>query len=156
MADSWTHRVFSAQARLPEPGALLEFVNSGGPTTTGSFRGDDRGWFAVQLTSATGLELQVERFLADEEGIRAELNSWAAWLETMENRPPIPALMVRVVTAAQVFTVVQPVRADNVQCDSQACQMLCQYLASQTDGVYQLDGRGFFGGAGELLLPLEE
>ena len=30
---------------------------------------------------------------------------------------------------------------------------LAQYLAGQTDGVYQLDGDGWFTADGELLLP---
>ncbi len=156
IGDSWTHRVFSAQATHPEPGALLEFVNSNGLSATGHFHGDDRGWFAVELSLATGVTIEIQRFFADEEGIRAELNSWAAWLETVEGWPAVPDLMVRVVTAAQVFTLVQALRPDDKQSDFQTCQRVCQYLAGQTDGVYQLEGRGFFAGAGELLLPLEE
>src|SRR5689334_1570405 len=91
--------------------------------------------------------LLVERFGADEEGIRAELNSWAAFLETCDGPHAVP-LMERAIQTRQLFTIHDPAgdRPDP------GCVALCRRLAAETAGFYQVDGVGFFDADGTLLV----
>ena len=90
--------------------------------------------------------LTLECFRADEEGIRAELNSWAAFLETCDGPHHIP-LMERTIQTKQLFTLHDP--TDEAPF---ACITLCRHLASITAGFYQIDDIGFFDAAGTLLV----
>ena len=82
------YRVFGTADTEPQPAALLDHVRGCGSEITGHFRGDDQGWFAADLMGADeDSVVRLERFLANEEGIRAELNTWAAWLETAQENP---------------------------------------------------------------------
>ncbi len=157
MFDDWWHRVFGRSQTEPDPAALLEHLRRQGFPVTGHFRGDDQGWFAAEITFEDGVTpMQVERYLASEEGIRAELNSWAAWLETLEENPHAGPLMQHMVGTAQVFTVRQPVRVSKVLRSAPHCWEACLFLAQATDGVFQIDGRGFFDAQGNLLVDAEE
>ncbi len=145
------YRVFAATASEPAPAALLEQLQSLGLNASARFRGDDLGWFRAELLSE-GAEtpLHLERYLAGEEDIRAELNSWAAWLETQENNPHHGPLMERMISAAQVFTL----HEEEADADNETLGLaVCRFLARVTDGVYQVDGRGFFAADGNLLVP---
>jgi hypothetical protein len=155
MSRSWRHRVFAAHAVLPQPADLLEFATTSGVAATGHFKGDDQGWFFAELSAPGALALEIECFRADEEGVRGELNSWAAWLETLEASPQVPALMARIATAQQVVTILQPLRPDLRDDDRAACEKLCRFLAGLADGIYQLDGLGLFAADGQLLLSAE-
>jgi hypothetical protein len=139
------YRVFGAGHVEPTPGALLERLNQLA-AVSGRFSGDDAGWFGAELVVAESVTLQVERFLSTEEGVRAELNSWAAHLETLGDGPEYTLLMERMIQTYQMFTVgVSATAGDGV------CVALCRFLAETTDGVYQIDGRGFFAADGTLL-----
>lgn len=133
------YRVFgSNEAQIP-PETLLEHLQ-----VPGYFRGDDQGWFQVEL-AVQGDTIQVNRYLATEEGIRAELNNWAAWLEGNAAEPE--PLMQHLISTTQVFVWKK-------QDDHQAqalCTALCQFLARETAGIYQIDGQGFFDRQGRLL-----
>src|SRR5581483_9208979 len=76
-------RVFGSTEEAPEPGEVLAFVN-GLVVATGNFGGDEAGWFRAEILCESAPPLEIERFLASEKGLRAELNSWAAWVETHE------------------------------------------------------------------------
>src|ERR1700737_2962147 len=103
------YRVFGTNDTQPAPAALLEHLQRQGHAVTAKFRGDDQGWFAVQIRSTTAeTPVQLERFLAAEEGIRAELNSWAAWLETMEQHPQHVLLMSHMIGTRQLVTLEFP------------------------------------------------
>jgi hypothetical protein len=93
-----------------------------------------------------GVSLQLERYIAGEDGLRAELNSWAAWLETQESAPEHVALMERMIQTAQLFTL-------HANAESAAAEQLCRFLAGSTAGIYQIDGRGLFAANGSLLVP---
>ena len=138
------YRVFGASDAEPAPAAILEWLN-GLASVAGAFHGDEAGWFRAELTVAGATTLELERFLSTEEGVRAELNSWAAHLEACGDGPENVRLMERIIQVRQLFTVQGPAEADGV------CVALCQLLAETTDGVYQIDGRGFFGADGALL-----
>ena len=110
-------------------------------------------WYRVfgSLDTATAdlgvsTPLTLERYRADEEGIRAELNSWAAFLETCAG-PHHILLMERAIQTRQLFTLHDPTGdADR------ACVALCQRLAAVTAGFYQIDGFGFFDADGTPLV----
>jgi hypothetical protein len=142
------YRVFGGNDKLPAPAAVLECLRALGAAVHGDFRGDDSGWYAAAIEVGDGRSFSLERFLADEEGIRAELNGWAAWLETCGDGPPIVLLMERIVQSRQLFTLSGP--------DERLCIGLCRFLAEATTGLWQADGRGIFAADGTLLVPERE
>ena len=119
---------------------------------TGSFTGDAAGWFRADLTLGAGAPLALERFTSDEEGIRSELNSWAAYLETCTHSPQHGPLMERVIQARQLFTVSRPADHPDESASARVCVELCRFLAGATAGFYQIDEQGFFSAAGTLLV----
>jgi hypothetical protein len=146
-------RVFGANDAQPDPAALLEHLRSQGLEITGQFRGDEQGWFAAAFIFADGgTPVHLERYLASEEGIRHDLNSWAAWLETADYSPNYGVLMQRVIATTQLFTLRRPVDNPNEILVEKVCVAVCQYLARETAGMYQVDDEGFFDPKGELLL----
>ncbi len=142
------YRIFGSSSEMPQPERILAFLDSQKVSVSGEFATDESGWYQADLR-IDGISLQLERYLADEPGIRAELNSWAAWLETREDAPEHARLMERMIQTAQLFT---------LQCDepsansNRVCVALCRYLAEATAGVYQIDARGFFAADGTLLV----
>ncbi|HYT87247.1 MAG TPA: hypothetical protein VEL76_00875, partial [Gemmataceae bacterium] len=99
------YRVFAANEVCPEPGALLAHLHGLGLTVTGRFRGDDQGWFRAELLLEEDAAIEVDCYLATEEGIRQELNTWAAWLETTPEGPLQDRLMLQVIGTRRVFTI---------------------------------------------------
>src|SRR5919197_4936890 len=146
------YRVFGGNNVEPAPGAVLAHLNGLGAAVTGRFRGDADGWFEAELLVADTTPLHLERFLAGEEGIRAELNSYVAWLETREEGPHHGSLIARVVQTAQLFTLERPDGPGDADRLDRLCVGLCRFLAEATAGVYQVDGEGFFAADGVLLL----
>jgi len=123
---------------------VLEHLRGLGVTGRASFRGDDAGWTALEIEAADGVPpLLLQCYLSSEPGIRAELNSWAAWLETCQDNSHHAALMERVIQTKQLYT---------LQGQDRICESLCRHLAALTDGVWQADGAGFFDRDGTLLL----
>ena len=144
------YRVFAAAEQQPEPAQLLELLRSHGITGRAQLRGDEEGWTALEVALAAGADpLLLECFLASEPGIRAELNNWAAWLETCEDNPHHALLMERVIQARQLYTLRQPGNAGPDL--DEVCAGLCRYVAAG-EGVYQADGAGFFAADGTLLV----
>ncbi len=147
------YRVFGTNDGEPAPAALLEHLRGLAADVTGHFRGDDRGWFHADLPfAASGTPLDLERFLAAEEGVRADLNAWAAELENCDYSPNHVPLMEHVVRTTQLFTLRRPLDAADEVLAEKLCVGVCRFLARQTDGVYQADGQGFFAADGTLLL----
>ena len=105
---------------------------------------DDDDWHRAEIST----DLVLERFRADEEGIRAELNSWAAFLETCDG-PHVFRLMERAIQTKQLFTIHNPTGDGGLD---RECNTLCQHLARITEGFYQADGLGFFDADGTLLV----
>ncbi len=139
------YRIFAGTEAEPQPADLLQHLRVSGFVVESHFQGDERGWFRGTLSPS----LLLERYLADEDGIRAELNTWAAWLETQENNRYSQSLMTRMITTRQLFTLhllAEDVRLENL------CRAICQFLARHTDGVYQIDDVGFFAADGECLV----
>jgi hypothetical protein len=151
--EKW-YRVFGSNEAAVAPAALLSALSRHvGAEVTGRFRGDGLGWFEAEL-ALRGTRLELQRYLTDEEDLRDDLNTWAAWLETAEDNPDAPRLMRQVIGTTQLFTFRQVDRADEdaVNLLEELCTGLCQFLAHETKGVYQVDGKGFFDAEGMLLV----
>ena len=98
---------------------------------------DAQGWFEATLHPGA---LGVERYVAGEEGLRAELNAWAAWVETCALDPE--PLMQRLIGTQQLVCVEGP---------PESARAACEMLARMHDGVFQVDGTGLFAADGTLL-----
>ncbi len=143
------YRVFGTGEAAPEPAALLEHLRLRTPAR-GDFRGDEQGWFRAEFRrDGDGIPLVLDRYLTTEDGIRDQLNTWAAWIETAEDNPNHGPLMGHMIGTKQLFTLERP---DGPEWPDDWCVGLCQYLARETDGVYQADGVGFANADGAVLL----
>ena len=142
------YRVFSPNPEPVSPLALAEHLHAAGFAVEPHFRGDDLGWTSGELRFA-GKLLRIDRYLTTVDDIREDLNSFAAELESKETTHTA-GLMRRVIQSQQLIA---------FQCDDMECEPPClhtvQYLAVQSDGIYQIDGQGWFAATGELLVAEE-
>jgi len=146
------YRVFCRGDSALTPASLLGFLQDRGMPTQTHFRGDDLGWTAAEFKYGVGSPVYAERFLAGEDDLRNDLNSWAAFLETCDYSPNHGMLMERVIQSQQMITLRKPIdHADDISID-RLCLLICQYLARETDGIYQIDDDGWYTPDGELLL----
>jgi hypothetical protein len=143
------YRIFAALDAVPGPAAIEACLAALGGNVRCSFHADESGWYRAEFAWGEGAAIVVERFLADEDGIRAELNAWAGYLETKEASPHHQALMERTIQARQLFTIEQP---DDHANAARLCEALCRHLAEVADGFFQIDDRGFFAADGSLLV----
>lgn len=141
---TWT-RVFGSNEREPEGGAVLQHLHERGHEFQARFHGDDQGWFRLVLHTEDGI-VNVERYLATEADVRQELNTWAAWLETRADNPHHLQLMSRIIASPQVVTI------EAAESGSDLARDLTQWLANLVEGVYQIDGAGFFAANGTMLV----
>jgi hypothetical protein len=149
------HRVFGTADAEPDRAALVGELRGLFPQdSTVRFRGDDQGWYAAEVLSPGAPEpWRLDRYLSTEEGIRHELNNWAAWLETVEDNPNHGWLMRHLVSTRQVFTFELEIGGLDKRATINAwCHRLCRILAGETAGVYQIDNEGFFAADGTLML----
>ena len=95
-------RVFGTNDIQPEPAQLLEHLHGLGVDVPCDFGGDAHGWFRADFTyEEKAPPLHLERFLAEDDDIRDDLNACAAWLETVESHAVVPRLL-ECITAADV------------------------------------------------------
>jgi len=146
-------RVFGTSDCAPEPAAILEHLRGLGAKAQGHFGGDEHGWFKADFVHDANIApLHMDRYLSREDDIRDDLNAWAAWLETLEANPVVPRLMQCMIDTQQLFALRCPRdQADDIGVQK-LCVGLCQYLADQTRGVYQVDTQGFFAPDGRPLV----
>src|SRR3954468_6148693 len=98
--------VFGTSDATPDPDGLLAHLRSLNLPVTGHFRGDDLGWFACELRlPGGGTPVYLERYSTAADGLRDDLNTWAAWLETQDHDPNHLSLMQRVIATRQMVTV---------------------------------------------------
>ena len=144
-------RVFAKLTDGPMPDAIAGCLQTLSSTVSTEFQGDEVGWFrGIINIPELGNVLTLERYLTSEQGIRAELNRWVAWLETHESNPQLGLLIDHLTATSQLFTIT--VDGDE---SSQALSLgtsLSRFIARQTDAIYQIDGQGFFDMDGALLL----
>jgi hypothetical protein len=146
------YRVFSLNESEPSPAVLAEYLHALGLAVQPHFKGDDLGWTEGELRLPTGSPVLLSRFLTKEDDLRDDLNAHAAELETMTDSPNSAPLMQRVIQTKQLITLRKPVDvADEVLVD-RVLDEAVRFLAGSTDGVYQIDGRGWFAANGELLV----
>jgi hypothetical protein len=150
-------RIFGTNDAEAEPAVLVELARVLEPSVTAKFSGDDQGWFrAIFTVDPDEPRLILERYLASEEGIRSQIMTWIAWLETRETEPNRDSLMDHLVAVKQLFTLHMEEDGDEASWTSILPEALCQCLARTTNGVYQADGWGFFTASGELMLAEEQ
>ena len=146
------YRVFCRSDAEVMPDDLLAHVQQPGRPVTASFRGDDLGWTAAELSLGSGTPVHVERYLTGEDELRDDLNTWAAWLETQDHEPNHARLMEHVIQSKQLVTIRKPIDSPNESAAEDVCRAVCRHLAEQADGVYQVEGDGWYSAAGERLL----
>jgi hypothetical protein len=146
------YRVFSSLATVPDPAGLEACLAGLGIAVPCSFSADEAGWYRADVAAGPGPAIAVERFGADEEGIRAELNAWAGYLELQEGSPHSQVLMERVIQSRQLFTIERPADPPDQALAERLCEALWRHLARVTDGLVQIDERGFFAADGALLV----
>jgi hypothetical protein len=142
------YRVFGRSESEPPLAALAEDLHAAGLPVEPHFKGDDLGWTSGELRAPGGAVVKVERYLTDADDLRDDLNAYAAELETRDS-PHSAALMQHAIQTRQLVTLEPPADAD---LDS-LLVAACRFIAVATDGVYQIDGKGWFSAAGELLIP---
>lgn len=146
-------RVFSRSADEVPPASLAEHLHAAGLPVVPHFRGDDHGWTSAELVlPGGGTPVRLARYLTDVDDLRADLNTFAAELETMDYSPHHRPLMERVIQSKQLVTVRRPLdHADEITLD-RVCLEVVRLVAARTDGVYQIDGQGWHAADGLLLL----
>lgn len=147
------YRVFGRSSNDVPPAALTAHLHAAGLPVEPHFKGDDLGWTSGELRLA-GLNTPVllDRYLAKEDAIRDDLNAYAAILETCDYSPNHASLMERVIQSQQLVVLRKPLDAINEVALEKLLIESCRFLASHTDGVYQIDGEGWFSADGTLLL----
>lgn len=147
------HRVFGRSLEPVSPAALAAHLHAAGLAVEPHFKGDDLGWTAGELRLPDGgTPVFLERYLAKEDDLRDDLNAYAAELETMDYSPNSGPLMGRVIQTQQMVTLRKPLAAaDEVTLDRVMAET-CRFLAAHADGVYQVDGHGWFAADGTLLV----
>lgn len=146
------YRIFCLNDTEPSPVALAEHLYALGLAVEPHFKGDDLGWTEGELRLPGGSPILVARYLTREDDLRADLNSYAAELETMTYSPHSVPLMGRVIQTKQLVTLRKPVDISDEVRVERVLEEACRFLATAAEGVYQIDGRGWFTEAGELLV----
>jgi hypothetical protein len=146
------YRVFGKLELESSPVALTESLHATGLAVEPHFKGDDLGWTSGELRLSGGTPILMERYLASEDDIRDELNAFAAELETCDYSPNHRPLMERAIQTKQLIVLRSPLDTPNEVIAERILIHACQFLAGRTEGVYQIDGRGWFAANGELLL----
>ena len=146
-------RVFAPTTAEVPAVAIAEALAAAGVAVVPHFKGDDLGWTTGELhLPRGGTPLLLARYLTKEDDLRADLNAHAAELETMTHSPHAGKLMETVIQTQQMVTIRKPVDHPDESLVERACDELARFLAEQTDGVYQIDGRGWFAATGERLV----
>ena len=142
------YRVFCQTLAEVTPTELLANIGA----TDSRFRGDDLGWTAGEVVLGQGTPVYVERYLTDTDDLRDELNTWAAYLETLDYSAENVQLMERVIQARQLITIRKPIDHANEITVERACLSISQKLAQAADGIYQIEGDGWYAANGILIL----
>jgi hypothetical protein len=146
------YRVFSRAEREITPSALAELLHGLGYQFTPHFRGDDLGWTAGELHVSHGSPIILHRYLTKHDKLRDDLNTYAAELETMTYSPNHTMLMERVIQTQQLITVRKPIDHADESTLEALLDAVSRYYAQETDGIIQIDGKGWFDATGEMLI----
>ena len=146
------YRVFGSSEVEPAPAALAAHLHGSGLAVEPHFKGDDLGWTEGELRLPVGSPILLSRYLTKEDDLRDDLNAYAAELETMTYSPNSGPLMERVIQTRQLITLRKPVDLTDEVLVEKVLEEAVRFLAAATDGVFQIDGRGWFTATGELLV----
>lgn len=140
------YRVFAAAEGAPAL-ADIEVCLAGAGVPAARAFAEEADWAHARV-QAGDVTVEIDRYQIGEEGIRVELNSWAAVLETREDDPLARGLMERVIQSKQLFYIEEP----DLSSARGVCVLLSRGLARLADGFYQVDDEGFFAADGTLLI----
>jgi len=146
------YRVFCRSTAALEPRELVARLANLGRPIRGEFQPDDRGWSSGALRIGTGTPIYVERFRTADDDLRNDLNTWAAFLETLDYSPNHTRLMEHVIQSQQLFTIRKPLDNADESAADDLCRGLCTELARAADGVFQVEDEGWYTADGTLLL----
>jgi hypothetical protein len=145
------HRVFTRSDSVPNIDALRQTLHVYFPELEGAYRYDDSGWTECTFQPLRcAVPWKLSRYTREDDDIRGDLQAWAAWLETCTGNPHRQMLMEHMIATQQVFTFE---RVEGLP--EEACVALCRFLATNNQGVYQIDGQGIFAADGNLLIQGE-
>ncbi|MFQ3652301.1 MAG: hypothetical protein SNJ75_18450 [Gemmataceae bacterium] len=143
------YRVFGRGDTVPSAELLCQQL---GDAVQVSVDADETGWYRLEMVLGLGGALTLERYTPEDDGFRAELNTWAAYLETCDYSPHHTALMERVIQTRQLFILRKPIDCPDEARADRLCGELCVWLAAQCDGIFHHDEVGFYDAAGTLLV----
>lgn len=146
------YRVFARSESAADHVALAELAQNIHPGTTCHFGADGAGWFSCEVRLPDGAVLNLDRYLVAEEGVRRDLNTWAAWVETCDYSDRVDELMERIIQSQQFFTLRRPLAAANDLAIEKLATGICRHLATALDGIWQADGDGLYDASGEKIL----
>ena len=145
-------RVFCRSLQIVSPAGLVERLIHAGYPVVPTFKGDDLGWTEGSLALESGSPILLSRYLTKEDDLRDDLNAYAAELESYSFQPAAASLMEKVIQTQQMITIRKPVDHANESRLDSMCEFICQSIAGETDGIYQIDGRGWFAAEGTKLV----
>ncbi|HJZ89460.1 MAG TPA: hypothetical protein VKE40_01220 [Gemmataceae bacterium] len=146
------YRVFCRSADEVPPAAILGKLRDEALPVEGRFRRDDLGWTAGELAIGKGAPVYLERYLATADSIRDDLNTWAAWLETLDYSPNNTSLMELVIQTQQLVIIRKPLDHSNEVEVDRVCRAVCLFIAASADGVFQVEDDGWYAADGGLIL----
>lgn len=147
------YRAFCRSADELPPAELVATLHTAGVPVVPHFAGDNLGWTrAVLAMPGGGSPVQVDRYLTAADDLRRDLNTFAAELETMTFSDRRHELMERVIQTQQLVTLRRPLDHPDEAALEAVCLGVVSAVAAAADGVVQIDGRGWFTAAGELVL----
>jgi len=146
------YRIFGATEINPELAALAEHLHAAGVFVEPHFKGDDLGWTSGELRLPNSSPVFVQRYLTKQDDLRDDLNAYAAELETCDYSTNNGMLMQHAIQTKQLITLRKPIDASDEVTMENLLETTCRFLAAATEGVYQIDGEGWFSAGGELLL----
>ena len=146
------YRVFCRSTDSLDPRELVARLATPGRPVRGAFQPDDRTWSSGALQLGSGTPIYVERFGTAEDDLRNDLNTWAAYLETLDYSPNHTRLMEHVVQTQQLFTIRKPLDHPTESAVDDLCRGLCGELATAGDGIFQIEDEAWYSADGTLLL----
>jgi hypothetical protein len=145
-------RIFCRNADEAPPSVILNHLSTHGIEATGHFKGDDLGWTQANISFGPGSPIMLQRYLEPTDNLRDDLNSWAAYIETLTYSPNYTILMERVIQTKQMLTIRKPIDHPNEIAMKGACDALCTFFSQRGDGIYMVDHDGWYDASGELLI----
>lgn len=146
-------RIFGTTGQAPRVSALVEHLDGLGIEVTWEVMGDDKEWEQVSLQTATmPAPLMIERMPTDDSEIRDEVDPLIQWLETVDDVLDVDEIERALGGTRQLFIIGMPVGGQGTTNVEHLSNKLSQFLARQTQGIYQVAEAGFYDAEGRLLL----